>query len=114
MPNVNRTFTLSSEDLGRETVGFQRDVLHAYREATDSDIAVYHKVIAHLQSILTDPDRQIDVGWSLRGLQLALNVAQTRLDWVNDQLHDLDGLADDAHFTAIPEIMKEYEAKDFE
>ena len=107
-------FHFKFRGLGRETVGFQRDVLHAYREATDSDIAVYHKVIAHLQSILTDPDRQIDVGWSLRGLQLALNVAQTRLDWVNDQLHDLEGLADDAHFTTVPEIMKKYEAKDFE
>lgn len=102
-------FRFKFRGLGREPVGFQRSVLNDYRDATTADIDAYRGVIGHLHNILTDASKQVDVSWSLRTLQLALRVSQARLAWVDEQLKAMDGLADDAHFTAVPKITTESE-----
>mgnify|MGYP004700425815 CR=1 FL=1 len=103
-------FRFKFRAMGHETVGFQREVLNAYRVAINADVTVYHDVIAHLQSRLDRPENAIDIGWSLRTFQLALSVAQTRLSWADSQLAELAGLAEDAHFTTVPEIKENHEA----
>ena len=102
-------FRFKFRNLGREPVGFQRTVLKEYRDAVDADIDAYRGVMGHLQNILSESSHAIDVSWSLRTFQLALNVAQTRLAWVDTQLQALDGLADDARFTDAPTITTESE-----
>lgn len=97
------TFRFKFRALGRENVGFQREVLRAYQSAIDADMEVYQFVSAHLNEVAGKTERQVDAGWSLRTLQLELALARAKLDWVKSQLNALSSLADTDHFTMLPD-----------
>ncbi|WP_173021184.1 PadR family transcriptional regulator [Secundilactobacillus folii] len=98
------TFHFKFRALGREKVKFQRSVLQAYQTAIHSDIEVYQEVISHLKKIVERPERKMDVGWSLRTLQLELAVSNAKLAWTRSQLNELKSRSDDSVFIEPPKI----------
>lgn len=97
------TFRFKFRALGRENVGFQRETLRAYIVATEADVEVYSYVSQHLSAVAKEPDRTIDVGWSIRTLTLEKQLAMTKLEWANNQLEQLRSYEDDATFIELPD-----------
>ncbi len=83
-------FRFKFRGLGRESTAYQRDVLTAYQTVVQEDLTVYRNVRMHLESIGDRPERKLDLGWTLRTIDLQIRVAETKLAWAAEQLAQIE------------------------